>query len=584
MPISVTPAIPASQIVNVIPSVLAAGGDALDLVGLILTTDIHPPIGEVLSFADAADVTDYFGGLTQEDALGTIYFNGPDNATAQPGALLVAQYPLVAVSGYLRGGDISGMALADLQALPVEAFHITIAGADQPTSTINLSTATSFSSAAIIIAGRTGWDGPQDGTATVAITGTTMTVSSVASGTIGVGDHVQGTGFTGQVFITAQLTGTGGVGTYTITPSQPGTSPATSRDIYKPSCYYDSVSGALVLQTPGTGVTATIGFATGSGAGTIQDSLKFTAATGAVLSQGADAAVPGTFMDALIARTQNWASFMTTWEPVTADKEGFATWTNAQRNRFVYEMWDTDVANIATGSGSAAVAFVNAGALSGISMIYEDPSVDTVGGELAAFEMGWTASLDFTRLNGRQTAAFKRQSGLAPQIFDGTAASNLIAKGMNFFGDYTTPNEAFRWYYPGSISGEFVWKDSYVNQIWLNAALQLAIMVGLDNSPSIPYNSDGYTQIESFVMDPINAGVRFGAIVAGVALSAAQKTEVNRAAGLTIDTILFQRGWYFQVSPATAAIRRARTSPSCTLWYCDGGSIQKITLASIEIQ
>ncbi len=109
-------------------------------------------------------------------------------------------------------------------------------------------------------------------------------------------------------------------------------------------------------------------------------------------------------------------------------------------------------------------------------------------------------------------------------------------------------------------------------------------MVGLDNTPSIPYNSDGYTLIEAFCMDAINAGVRFGAIVAGVALSAAQKTEVNRAAGLTIDTIIFQRGWYLQVSPAIAAVRRARTSPPCTLWYADGGSVQKITLSSITIQ
>jgi hypothetical protein len=85
-------------------------------------------------------------------------------------------------------------------------------------------------------------------------------------------------------------------------------------------------------------------------------------------------------------------------------------------------------------------------------------------------------------------------------------------------------------------------------------------------------------------MDAINQGVNFGAIVAGVALSEAQKTEVNRAAGLVIDTIIFQRGWYLQVTPAIAQVRRARTSPPCTLWYADGGSIQQITLASIEIQ
>lgn len=578
MAIAVTPAIPASQIVSVLPSVLAAGGDALDLIGLMLTTSIRPPIDQVLAFADADDVSDYFGGLSQEAALATIYFNGPDNATAAPGSLLMAQYPLTAVNAYLRGGDVSGTALATLQAL-TGTIAVTIDGTPVTSSTINLSTATSFSSAALLIWAGLAVDGPQQASVTCSIAGTTLTVSSVASGTVALGQRVGGTGVSANTVITALVSGTGGTGTYTVSNSQ--TSLSASRALLAPGAYYDSTSGAFVIQSGTTGATSTMGFAA---SGTFTNTLKLTAATGAVLSQGAAAGVPGTFMDGVTDQTQNWASFMTTWEPADSQKEAFATWTNAQSNRFVYEMWDTDVTNTETGTGSPPVLFINSGALSGISMTRDDPAVDTVGGSLAAFEMGWTASLDFTRRNGRQTAAFKRQAGLAPQVFSGTVANNLIAKGMNFYGDYTTANEAFRWYYPGLVSGQFVWKDSYVNQIQLNAALQLGIMTGLDNTPSIPYNSDGATLIEAFCMDAINAGVNFGSIVAGVVLSAAQITEVNRASGLTIDTILKQRGWYLQVLPATAIVRRARTSPPATLWYCDGGSVQKIALASIEVQ
>ena len=55
---------------------------------------------------------------------------------------------------------------------------------------------------------------------TAAITGTTMTVASVASGTLYVGQTIQGAGITAQTIITALGTGTGGTGTYTVNNSQ----------------------------------------------------------------------------------------------------------------------------------------------------------------------------------------------------------------------------------------------------------------------------------------------------------------------------------------------------------------------------
>ena len=55
---------------------------------------------------------------------------------------------------------------------------------------------------------------------TAAISGTTLTVASVASGTLFVGQTIQGAGITTQTIITALGTGTGGAGTYTVNNSQ----------------------------------------------------------------------------------------------------------------------------------------------------------------------------------------------------------------------------------------------------------------------------------------------------------------------------------------------------------------------------
>lgn len=60
---------------------------------------------------------------------------------------------------------------------------------------------------------------PQAAAFTAAIAGTTMTVSAVGSGTLGVGDVVVGATVAGTV-ITALGTGTGGTGTYTVSPTQ----------------------------------------------------------------------------------------------------------------------------------------------------------------------------------------------------------------------------------------------------------------------------------------------------------------------------------------------------------------------------
>jgi hypothetical protein len=101
---------------------------------------------------------------------------------------------------------------------------------------------------------------------------------------------------------------------------------------------------------------------------------------------------------------------------------------------------------------------------------------------------------------------------------------------------------------------------------------------------SIPYEVDGYALIEAAFMDPIEAAVNFGAIRKGVKLSNLQKADVNNAAGLDVSGPLYSRGWYLQIKDASPQVRAARGTPPMTFWYMDGGSVQKLTLASIVIQ
>lgn len=565
--------IPASAIVSVNPGVIGAGGTALSLNGLVLTNSTRVPIGTVMSFASQLAVANFFGSTSQEASIATVYFNGSDGSTVKPAALLFEQYPAGPVAAYLRGGTISGLTLAQLNAIPAGVLAVTIDGVLKTSSSINLSGATSFSNAAQLINAALGAIGANAAVVTGAISGTTLTVSAVTSGALAVGQVLSGTGITAGTYITGLGTGTGGTGTYTVSASQ--TAASTTVTATNPVVTYDSQAGAFTVTSGTTGATSTITF----GSGTISAALLLTSATGAVTSQGAIAGVPATAMGVVVTQTQAWAAFMTAFEPVTADKVAFALWTNGQNNRYIYVMWDTDITVTAANPTASAGYQIKGNSYSGTIPIYSPSDLNH-----AAFLLGTIASIDFTQTNGRTDLAFRTQSGLAAGVTNQTVAAQLIANGYNFYGAYATATQGFNFFYPGSISGVFLWADSFVDQIWMNAALQQSMLTLLNTVKSVPYNDAGYAMIRQACMDPINAALNFGAIRPNVPLSALQASEVNAAAGLAIDTVLATRGWYLQINPATAAQRAARSSPPMNLWYMDGQSVQALNLASVEVQ
>jgi hypothetical protein len=639
-------AIPASQLVNVNPGVVSAGGSALDLSGLLLTNSTYPPIGSVLSFATPEDVAAYFGGSSSEAARAAVYFEGFDNSTVKPAAMLFAQYPTNTrgVAPYVRGGSLATMTLAQLNALATGTIGVTINGSAKTSGTIDLTAVASFSAAATAIAAALIAGGAYDAVTTGAIAATTtlsvtasitgvimtvtvvgagtvrngtiltgtgvtagtmvqkqlsgtaggvgtyqvsvsqsvssttitgsfgtLTVSAVASGTLAVGQTLSGTGVTAGTTITALISGTGGTGTYAVTPSQ--TAASTTISAGPATVTYDSTQAAFIISggTPGTG---TIGYVSGA----LATSLNLTAATGAVTSQGAPEGVPSTNLAAIIAATQNFATFTTSFEPSLADKLLFAAWTSAQDDRFVYVMWDTDVTATIDSASSAGRQIIAAG-YSGTCPVYS-PTDQYLGSMI----MGFIASIDFERDNARATLAFRSQAGMTPSVTNATTAAQLKANGYNFYGAYATANDVFNLLQPGSITGDFLWLDSYVNQIWLNNSLQLALLTLLTAVPSIPYNAAGYALIEAAALDPIQAALDFGAIRAGVTLSAQQRAVINNVAGFDISDVVQNRGWYFLVQDASSTVRAARESPPCTLWYTDGQSVQQITLASLQVQ
>ncbi|TIR96202.1 MAG: DUF3383 domain-containing protein, partial [Mesorhizobium sp.] len=298
-----------------------------------------------------------------------------------------------------------------------------------------------------------------------------------------------------------------------------------------------------------------------------------TQATGATLSQGADGTTPAAFMAGITQLTQNWATFMTIFDPDggsgSVQKQAFAEWVNNTNKRYAYIAWDTDITptegNDATSSFGNIIASAN---LDGTCAIYHPAGGITTPAQIAACI----------------TFAFRGQDGLVAGVTTATVASNLIANGYNFYGAYATAAQQFLEFQNGTVSGEFEWLDSYINQIWLNNQLQLSLMELIQNINSVPYNAAGYELIKAACLDPINQALNFGAIRAGVTLSALQIAQINSAAGVKASDTLELQGWYLQVKDATPQVRQARQSPPINFWYMDGESVQQIELTSTLVQ
>lgn len=582
--------IPASTFVNVQPSVLSAAGDAIDLNGLVLTNGTRVPIGEVMSFASAAAVRDFFGIGSAEaivagggTGMGAGYFGGFRGSSLKPGEILFTQYNEDDVPAWLRGGDVSDMTLVELQAIAGTLSIIT----DQATysGTIDLSTATSFSNAAAIITDTLNMPGPEKTTLTGAISTTTLTVSAIGSAVLAIGDFIDGVGVTAATQITAFGSGTGGTGTYTVNNSQTVGSSALTASA--PAVTYDSVAGAFYVQSETVGDGATIAFATGATA----DDLKLQAAQGATISLGADAAEPAAFMDALIEVNTNWASFMTTFNPDdsgNALKLDFAAWTSAQNYRFIYVCLDMDITATQSIPATGSLGYlIEDASYSGTALIYSPSDLNQ-----SAFLCGAIASLNFEEVNGRATMAYKSQDGLVAGVTTQSAAINLggnpqvadsFGNGYNYYGAVAAAKADFLFFQRGLISGDFRWVDSFANQIWLNATFQSVLLSFLNSIRSIPYNAAGYSLIEQALAGTIAQALNFGMMGPGT-IASEQIVEVNQEAGASIAETLQTQGWYLQILDASSAVRASRSSPPMKFWYLDRGSVQAFNLQSIAVQ
>ena len=137
----------ADKLVQIIPRIIEGGTPGLTFAGLLLSQSELLPAGRVVQFASAQAVANYFGSLSEEASMASMYFSGYVNTTSLPDKIFFARYNGEAVGAWLRGAKYTGN-LAVLQAVTNGTMVISIDNTPHTLSSVDLSAATSFSQVA----------------------------------------------------------------------------------------------------------------------------------------------------------------------------------------------------------------------------------------------------------------------------------------------------------------------------------------------------------------------------------------------------------------------------------------------------
>lgn len=138
--------IPASHVVEVVPSAIDTGGSAYNLNGVFFTTPAPYP---ARTYTSADAVKDDLGIDSDAYTFAQVYFSKINTATKTPSTLFVVRYNASDIEAKLIGGTLKSKSLADLQAIN-GTLSVTVDGTAK-SGTVELGSVTSWSDAAVKI-------------------------------------------------------------------------------------------------------------------------------------------------------------------------------------------------------------------------------------------------------------------------------------------------------------------------------------------------------------------------------------------------------------------------------------------------
>ena len=341
---------------------------------------------------------------------------------------------------------------------------------------------------------------------------------------------------------------------------------------------WNSTEKCFVITSAGHGSIAADASSVDFMTGAMADVMKASQATGAMQSDGVLAMSISERLTEITQAVRSFSVLMTAFEPDLAGKQDFATWVNSQGYRYLAVIWDTSTAPQTANNSASFAGWCKANGIAGVLPVNGDL-------EHAMIPASGAASLNFARAGGASDVYLQSQSSLTPYITDDGIYANLLTNGCSAYVQWDAPNSqgSVNSFSRADISGPYKSFKDYTCQIWLRESLKAAGVQAISAAGGvIPQSVAGQSYLRGCFGSVLAQAKAFGAIVAGVQLSDAETTKIERVLGKGSAAVIVSTGWFLKFDDPTDASKAAQTM-SGVLYYQTGGEVKSLTLSAIAI-
>lgn len=290
---------------------------------------------------------------------------------------------------------------------------------------------------------------------------------------------------------------------------------------------YNATTGQFILTGTTAGSGSIIVTATGA-AGDISTLLGWgTTDTVYVEGQAADSALEAVISSKAISN--NFGSFLYAPASARPTVEGYtavAEWNDANNNEF---MMCVPVKISGLSAMFGAIGQISGTAISVLSDTAADDFIDQFPAEIMA-------ATDWSRAGASQNYMYYQDNSRNVTVQDDTTANTVESLRGNFIGLTQVNGARLAFYQPGLMcgqAGDALQMGVYASEMWLKSSLSGDIISKFLNSPSVPANSAGESDLLAAVQPTITMAIINGTFLPGKVLSNEQKASITQITGDT---------------------------------------------------
>lgn len=301
------------------------------------------------------------------------------------------------------------------------------------------------------------------------------------------------------------------------------------------------------------GATSTVGYCDADSTSTTSLAylLGFSEFGGAILSQGQDSESITEALEATEEQNPAWWSFSSITASADSESQQLECAAWAHNKEYKKFFWYTPEVTTLESTATSGTAYAIATAEYVNTVGHYAP---TLAGGVQTVTIPTSAAAGSNLEEGAISYNALTKTGITPQVTSNTYASVLIAKRVNFFGEFANWSETYNWYQQGVMFGadtRTIGQAQIYDYIQVFTTRVLALY--MENTAKEPDSSVGQAQILRLLSQTfISQFVANQLINTGVSLSSNQKEEIITATGSDNSiAALYKNGFYLKGEPIT---------------------------------